>query len=74
MCTAAKKEAIENKFEAPVSSEVMRNRVQKKIIESPWVQIQENKNSEDLQTKEIKYWKPKIKEEQPLIFAGFQQC
>ena len=73
MCTAAKKEAIENKFEAPVSLEVMRNRVQKKIIESPWVQIQENKNSEDLQKKEIKYWKPKIKEEQPLIFAGFQQ-
>ena len=74
-CTEAIKEAFENKVET-ASSEVMKNRVQKKILESPWSQIQYLDNSKDVsQEKEIKYWKPKAVPAEPLRMrlTGFQQ-
>ena len=70
--TEAKKEAFENKTET-VSSEVMRNRVQKKIIQSPWSQIPDD-NKEVAQKKEIKHWKPKAMPEEPFMkMTGFQK-
>ena len=84
-CTEARKEAFENKVETG-SSEVIKNRVQKKILQSPWSQIQDLENSKDVsqekderskQEKEIKYWKPKAVPEEPLqmrlTLTGFQQ-
>ena len=70
--TEAKKEAFENKTET-VSSEVMRNRVHKKIIQSPWSQIPDY-NKEVAQKKEIKHWKPKAMPEEPFMrITGFQK-
>ena len=51
----------------------MRNRVQKKIIQSPWSQIPEE-NKEVAQKKDIKHWKPKAMPEEPFMkMTGFQK-
>lgn len=75
ICTEAIKEAFENKVEN-VSSEVIRNRVQKKIIQNPWSHICDlDINKEVSQVKEMKKWKSNAVTREPLLrrLTDFQQ-
>ena len=76
ICIEAIKDAFENKNREIMSSGVMKNRVQKKIIQSPWSHICDlDINKEVSQVKEIKKRKPRVVTEEPLLkrLTGFQQ-